>query len=91
MNDATLERLRTIVRDKAAEMGWKPDDVLALAASAFANGNPILDTNRLKPFRQYEALTGKRAEDVIHEALDDYAECCLPVLVEELAARTKLA
>jgi hypothetical protein len=89
--DDTLKRLRLIVENKAAEMGWEPDDVLALAAVTFARGNPILDAEKLKPFQQYEALTGKRAEDAIHEALDEYADCCLPVIVEELAARTKLA
>jgi hypothetical protein len=88
MNDATLERLRTIVRDKAVEMGWEPDDVLALAASAFANGNPILDAEKLKPFQQYEALTGKSVEDTIHEAMDEYAECDITTVVEELSERT---
>jgi hypothetical protein len=64
MND-TLKRLRMIVEDKAAEMGWEPDDVLALAASAFARGNPILDADKLRPFQNYEALTGKLVADTI--------------------------
>ena len=90
MND-TLKRLRLIVKDKAAEMGWEPDDVLALAAAAFARGNPILDADKLKPFQDYKALTGKLVEDSVHEALDQYAQCDLAVLVEELAERTNEA
>jgi len=86
--DDTLKRLRLLVADKAAEMGWEPEDVLALAAGAFARGNPILDAEKLRPFQNYEVLTGKPVADTIHEALDQYAECDLAVLVEDLTEHT---
>lgn len=87
----TLKRLRMIVEDKAAEMGWEPDDVLALAAGAFARGNPILDAEKLRPFQNHKALTGRPVEDTIHEAMDQYANCDLAVVVEELAERSSEA
>jgi hypothetical protein len=87
MND-TLKRLRLIVKDKAAEMGWEPDDVLALAAAAFARGNPLLDADKLKPFQEYSKLTGKPVEDLVEAAMDNYAECDLAALLEELAERS---
>jgi hypothetical protein len=89
--DDTLKRLRLIVEDKAAEMGWKPDDVLALAASTFARGNPIIDEDRLKPFLAYQAMTGTLADHLIGEAIDQFAECNLVTLVEELTEHTKRA
>lgn len=84
----TLKRLRSIVEEKAKEMGWREDDVLGLAASTFARGNPILDAEKLQPFKNYERITGIPIEDTVHEALEEFDQACLSSRLEALAENT---
>lgn len=67
------------------------DDAISQAVYAFVRGNPLLDADKLKPFQEYSELTGKPVEGLIEAAMDDYAQCDLAVLVEELAERTNEA
>jgi hypothetical protein len=83
-----LRRLRLLAKDRAETEGVPVDVAITVAVGSYRDGCPPLDADKLKPFRDFEELTGVPAEDTIHEALDDYAECCLSARVEELAERT---
>ena len=83
----TLRMLRAIVEDKAREMGWSEDDVLALAAGAFRKG-VIIENDQLKALQEYEAISGVSVEDSIREALEDHIECVLSVNIETIAERS---
>ena len=87
----TLEVWRAAITPKAEALGMGADEAISLAVYAFANGNPLLDAEKLKPFHAFSELTGEPVEDLVEAAMGDYADCCLPVLVEELAERTKQA
>jgi len=84
----TLRLLRLMVRDKAREMSWAEDDVLALAAGVLAKGNPIIEEDQLKALQEYEALSGVTVNQSVREALSQYIECDISVMVEELAERS---
>lgn len=82
---------RAAVKQRAEAVGISPDEAISLAVYAFARGNPILDADKLKPFKEYSELTGKPVEDLVEAAMDNYAECDLAVVLEELAERTNKA
>ena len=77
--------LRSIVKDRAQAMGWAEDDALALAASAFAKGNPIVDEEKLKALQSYGEVTGVSVDDSTDEAIADFLECCATARIEALA------
>jgi hypothetical protein len=87
----TLEILRAAVKQRAEALGMSADEAISLAVYAFVRGNPLLDADKLKPFQEYSELTGKPVEGLIEAAMDDYAECDLAALLEELAERTNKA
>ena len=80
--------LRSMVEDKARELGWAEDDVLGLVASAFAKGNPIIEEDQLKALQDYEKFAGVSIDDLVKEALEDFIECSLSVRMETLAERS---
>jgi len=81
----TLRVLRSMVEDKARELGLAEDDVLGLVAGAFAKGNPIIDKDQRKALQDYEKLAGVSIGDSVKEALDDFIECSLSIRTETLA------
>jgi hypothetical protein len=87
----TLEIWRAAITAKAEALGMSADEAISLAVYAFANGNPLLDSEKLKPFKECSELTGKSVEDLVETAMGNYAECDLAVLVEELAECTNEA
>ena len=84
----TLRVLRSVVEDKARELGWAEDDVLGLVAGAFARGNPIIDDERLQPLKDYEEMSGRPVEDMVDEALSMYIECDISARLETLAEQS---
>jgi hypothetical protein len=82
---------RAAVKQRADALGMSADEAISLAVYAFARGNPLLDADKLKPFQEYSELTGTPVEDLIETAMENYVECDLAALLEELTERTDKA
>src|ERR1700756_4822553 len=65
----TLRVLRSMVKDKARELGMAEAAALVFAAGAFKKG-VIVEKDQLRALQEYAALSGVSVENSVREALE---------------------